>query len=244
LLSAFASEEGNLALQFMGDVAKKSGITDKKIASGINRVSSLKIWGGSNPLSLTLKIPVLDDGHTSAPETQDGLQTNLVEALEILGSLCLPKYTKSSVLGYYTPPPSPLNVNAVWTKTGEKENSTTFGPSFARIMLQLGGILLLDHCIVDKIDVRYPNTKAMIKHDYTAGQYLHPLLAEVTITISTVEAMTINAYSDMLWLHPDSSKSDKPAAGALSSDVSSVVNNISTAYDKFMSTFTFTPSNP
>ena len=70
-------------------------------------------------------------------------------------------------------------------------------------------MLLVDNCIIEGINVSYPNTKTMIRHYYdkSMGQigrsgtdYLVPLLATLTINITTVEAMTADYYSNMLWL--------------------------------------------
>ena len=74
-------------------------------------------------------------------------------------------------------------------------------------MVQLGGIMLIDRCIITGVDVNYPNTKTLIKHNYRSyltgaseQTYLAPLLAEVTIHVETIEAMTAHTYSNMLWL--------------------------------------------
>ena len=66
-----------------------------------------------------------------------------------------------------------------------------------------------DNVIVEGISVDYPNTKAMIRHWYkepttnagaSGSSYLTPLLATVTIDITTSEALTAQTYSKMLWL--------------------------------------------
>ena len=163
------------------------------------RISTIMAWNGSEPLSLNLRIPVIDDGHPNESTTGSGLRTNLVEALEFLGSLCLPKGEKSA-LGFYQPPPSPYDFSF---------NSKTYSGNHARIMLQLGGMLLVDNVIIKGISVDYPNTKAMIRHWYkepttnagaSGSSYLTPLLATVNIDITTSEALTAQTYSKMLWL--------------------------------------------
>lgn len=176
--------------------------------SGTLRASTLRIWQNTQPLTLDLQIPVIDDD-------KDASGTNLVEALEILGSLVLPRKNDGF---FYTPPPSPLNVNIDYTsldprKKSEARKLKLSTQNYARIMVQLGGILLIDNCVIEKVSVEYPNTKAQIMHDYrgkkgpnyvgTTGQrYLHPLLAIVNIRISTLEALTANTYSKMLWARP------------------------------------------
>ena len=177
--------------------------------SGVSRATTLKVWNGTKPLALSLTIPVIDDTNDGG-KNSNGINTNLVEALEILGSLVLPKRGNSS---FYTSPPSPLgftiNYRQGFTDEGElgeiKPYSLTSN-QYCRIMLQLGGILLIDKCIIEGVDVTYPNTKTMIKQSYkneffgrTGNSYLHPLLAEVTLRISTVEALTAENYSKMLW---------------------------------------------
>ena len=194
----FGSATQNLIMQMVGPKFSKS------MASGVSRVTTMKIWSGSEPLSLSLKIPVIDDGNGDS-------RTNLVEALEVLGSLCLPRYGGA---GFYIPPPSPLRASIKYAtdfKEGKPVGTGSFnfaaGGAYGRIMVQLGGILLVDYCIIDGFSVSYPSTKTMIRHDYTGiedfgttgGFYLHPLLAEVTLKISTIEAMTADFYSKMLW---------------------------------------------
>lgn len=203
----FGNATTNLIMQMVGPKLSKS------LGSGVSRVTTMKIWDGSKPLSLTLKIPVIDDGGTDS-------KTNLVEALEVLGSLSLPRYGGS---GFYIPPPSPLRASITYATgfedgkpSGKGSWSFATGGAYGRIMVQLGGILLVDYCVIDGFSVNYPNTKTMIRHDYTGlenfgttGQYyLHPLLAEVTLKISTIEAMTSEFYSQMLWARPQHGSGD------------------------------------
>ena len=191
-------------------------IDNTNLPSGTLRVSSLKVWQSTEPLTLNLSIPVIDDG-------DDLTGTNLVEALEILGSLCLPRYGGGAA-GFYIPPPSPLSVSIKYDTVAINKKDREFGKVFpmatansARIMLQLGGILLVDNCIIESVSVEYPNTKAQIMHDYskiknrpnfgmTGAKYLHPLLAIVNLKISTVEALTSDTYSRMLWAKPQSNQ--------------------------------------
>jgi hypothetical protein len=173
-----------------------------------------------------LTIPVIDDNYGT--KTTTDINTNLVEALEFLSCLCLPGGTNS--VDFYRPPPSPLQVSIDVT-----DNFTlNLNTNFARIMVQIGGILLVDRCILKSVKVNYPNTKTLIKHTYpqsiapgnTGMSYLTPLLAEVTITFSTIEAMTSNLYSKMLWLKP------QDGAGYMHTDiVKKVVNAAKGAYN-------------
>lgn len=174
-------------------------------ASGVPRASTLRIWSGTEPLSLNLTIPVIDDGAT-------GSNTNLMEALEILGMLVLPTLNGT----FYTPPPSPLNATITFAKDpidhSQKGSLNLNTGKVGRILVQLGGVLLIDNCVIESVSVNYPNTKAMIMHDYadnkavnfgkTGSQFLHPLLAEITMKISTIETTTANTYAKMLWAKP------------------------------------------
>lgn len=198
-LEGFNNDYVNLATQFIG---QSIGVGNA-LPSGNNVATTLYVWKGGRPLEIQLTIPVIDDGVTDS-------HTNLVEALEFLGSLVLPG--QASRLGYLTPPPSPAGFSFQFTKD-KGINLSNISPG--RITIQLGGVLLLDNMIVKAVKVDYPETKAMIRHNYTgfgnavgtgSGQeYLTPLLAKVTITIQTVEAITKNVYSKMLWLKPSNS---------------------------------------
>ena len=183
-LDFFSSKYINLAAQF---IAPKVGLGDQ-LPSGTNRATTILVWEGADPLSLTLTIPVIDDGVTDS-------HTNLVEALEYLGSLVLP--SQGSKLGFLTPPPSPTSFSFKYgTNNRISFNNVTAG----RISVLLGGILLLDNMIVESVQVNYDNTKALVRHDYrgfgnavgsgSGQQYLTPLLAKVTLKIKTVEALT------------------------------------------------------
>lgn len=220
----FQMTSGGIKQMFQG----VGGIPD----SLINRLHTLLIWNKTDPLSMQLTIPVLDDSY----DGNNGISSNLAEALEILGALCLPSYTPNNALGFYTPPPTPYNLAIQYSvkqdkkdadgniqsietkgtanfgkaKSGESNpddtNAYLFGANHARIMIQLGGMLLIDNCVITRMDVKYKNTKSQIRHSYTAKQnngksfsYLTPQLAEVTLNITTLEAMTTQTYSKMLW---------------------------------------------
>lgn len=225
-LSDFGGSTFNALMQLGGSAARQMGF-DIKDASGIHRAAHLLIWGGSEPLEFSITIPVIDDNYGT--KTKDDISTNLVEALEFLGCLCLPGGTNAA--GFYTPPPSPLQANIKFTSN----TTLSLNTNFARVMVQIGGILLIDRCILKGIKVDYPNTKTLIKHTYpqsispgnTGTSYLTPLLAKVTINFSTVEAMTSELYSKMLWLKPQSN------AGAMTADMSVLGDWIADKYNSF-----------
>lgn len=208
-LSGFNIPLGNALLMLADNVFPES-FKDYVPDSLVNRVQTIQVWNGVEPLSMQLTIPVLDDSH----DGNGNISTNLAEALEILGSLALPTYNKNEKFGFYTPPPTPFELNF---KRKDKELATVgnenksgakkiFTKNHAKVMIQLGGMLLIDNCIIKGIRVTYKNTKSQLLHKYTkwgeknAGfKYLLPQLAEVTLDISTVEAMTSQVYSKMLW---------------------------------------------
>lgn len=218
----------------------KSGLSETTAANAIptslyNRFQTVQMWSGTKPLTMSITIPVIDDSHsaTTLKQSTASSHANFAEALEFLGSLCLPNTVERSTpnksnnlsadhFGFYVPPPSPLKIKAYWNGTQEQtdENGTkkqvwaAKGPldlknaNYARIMIQLGGMLLIDNCIITGIAVQYNNTKSLIRHYYNTSEhdkkheldYLTPMLAEVTITFSTMEALTAHDYSKMLWL--------------------------------------------
>ena len=196
-LNFMTNEYLNMAAQF---IAPGVGLGDK-LPSMFNRATTLQVWKGANPLKLRFEIPVIDDGVTDS-------HTNLVEALEFLGSLVLPG--QGNKLGFLTPPPAPTSLNIKYSK--DKAELNLKNVNYGRITILLGGILLLDNMIVKGVTVNYPNTKVMVRHNYAgfttgvgtgAGQeYLTPLLAKVTIDVETIEAITKEVYSKMLWLKP------------------------------------------
>lgn len=233
-LSSFGGANTNLLMQVVGS---KWGIN-----SGINRVTTMKIWDGTEPLSLSLRIPVIDDGY-GTDNNQTGLRTNLVEALEFLGSLSLP--SEAGRFGFYTPPPSPLNLSIKYKnifregdqQQGAVDKTIDLHPTTARIMLQLGGILLVDNCIIESVRVDYPNTKTMIRHSYKnvseigmgGTDYLTPLLAFVTINITTIEALTADHFSKMLWLKPNEE------AGSMNANFAELQDKAGSAVEGFIS---------
>ena len=187
---------GNLLMQ-MGSAAlraqnvwengKKIG---NNIASGINRAANFLIWSGAKPLEIQLKIPVLDDNDYQS--SCGNVKTNLKEALEFLGCLCLPRL--DGELGFYTPAASPL---ALTIKKTKEDEGFTFSPNHARIMVQIGGMFFIDNCIIKKVSVNYPNTKSLMRRE---DGTLTPVLAEVTINITTIETLTSTTFTKMLWL--------------------------------------------
>ena len=197
--------------------------------SGVNKATTFHIWSGSEPLSLQLTIPVIDDNYGT--HQVGDIATNLTEALEFLGSLVLPSNANNT--GFYVPPPSPL---AGTIKNGDKTLFSIHNPNWCRIMVQLGGILLIDNCIITGVNVEYPNTKTQILHYYPSGiepgssgkAYLTPLLAKVSITLQTLDALTANVYSKMLWLKPQEN------SGVMNADIKPLWEGMKTGGNQLM----------
>lgn len=198
--------------------------------SGALRASTIKLWNGSNPMQLKLSIPVLDDGWSENNKNGNGFSTDFVEALEVLGSFCLPRFGKKQEGGAnelqkaisafsYQAPPNPLAISVKYkSKDAEgnytKDEETSLTNNRGKIMCQLGGILLVDNCVLTSMSIEYPNTKAMIKHNYKDGKinedennvnigevnYLTPMIAKLNLTLEVPIALTAEDYSDMLWL--------------------------------------------
>ena len=229
---------GNLVMQFGSGGAVNAGGNWEKVGrhfrSGVNRAANFLIWNGAKPLEIQLKIPVLDDDCYQSGCSD--AKTNLKEALEFLGCLALPKL--EGRFGFYTPAPSPLDLTiTAGFKKDEKGETTTVDktynltPNKARIMVQIGGMLFIDNCIIKNVSVSYPNTKALIIKD----NILTPILAEVTITISTIETLTSTTYTKMLWRKEQADQGTfnlnlneawKTATGVVKEVVETVINNV------------------
>ena len=222
-LSEFGSSTFNLLMQLAGPVidkfVNKNFGENLGLNSGINRATTMKIWGGSESLKLTLNIPVIDDDYTN---TNSDVKVSLAEALEFLGCLCLPK--ESGEIGFYTPPPSPLAASIKWSDTKTFE----FNPTSARIILQLGGMLLVDNCIVENINVNYTNTKAQMYRNNGNYPYLSPIIANISITISTIEALTSRTYGKMLTLKQQEDQ------GKGNADISKFGNKVEGMFDSIV----------
>lgn len=193
-LGSYGSSTWNGIIQLLGaPVADTFGGDPNNFRSGVNRVTSVKIWGKSDPFSITLNIPVLDDSYYCGCRDRYAV-TNFSECLEFLGALSLP--SESTNYGYYIPPPSPLNASVEIGHYNFELNSVP-----GRITVIVGGMLMLDNCVLEKVNVTYPNTKALIKKQVSGGNSkLVPLIANVSMTFSSIEALTSKTYSKILWL--------------------------------------------
>lgn len=215
--------------------------------SGAMKLATVKVWKSSKPMSFSLKIPVVDDGWSTQ---QNGAYTNFMEALEVLGTMCLPTYGTNGKGGLkeklgsfsYKPPPNPVSGNISWTWNGTPHNlplSTTSG----KIMVQLGGMLLVDNCILKNIKVDYPNTKAMIKHQYLSNtyvtqnsgkkvfEYLTPIIANLTLDFEVPYALVSQDFSKMLWLNSNQT------GNYFSADINKMVEGVKDTAKQIMGSF-------
>lgn len=204
------------------------------------RAGSVKIWAGGKPLSFSVTIPVVDDAFEG--DIGNGFSTNFMESLEVLGRMCLPrlateakpikgeknkfKYILSKV-GALKPPPTPARLDVTYDTdkkeildNGKEVAITANKPiaSTGRIDVQLGGMLLVQNCILEGMNITYDNTKTMIKHDYSRAntyaekkEFLTPMTAKLTLNFSTVTLLTSQAYTDMLWLKSGETSANRQA---------------------------------
>lgn len=190
--------------------------------SNVLQAGSIAVWSGSSPLNITVTIPVLDDGWEG--DNQNGFSTNFMEALEVLSGFCLPSspYGSMSDTGEkdnkiqravkahaLRAPPTPVSLDIKYGK--KKDQQLNASGNFGYITVQFGGMLLVQQCILRSMTITYPNTKAMIKHQYSGSTYyskvhgggkkhfLTPIIAELTLNFFVPVAMTKDMYRDMLW---------------------------------------------
>ena len=142
-----------------------------------NTIDSAYIWKSPKRMDLIFKIPVFDD-------SDDQSNINYQEAIQIFGDAILPNIDKN---GAYESIPGPnittvLNYRSTEGKTVKYSqsalalNTTVANKSIGvmggelthwdRISVQVGGLLLLDWCVIRDLKVTFPNTKTMVLHDF------------------------------------------------------------------------------
>lgn len=195
--------------------------------NGAYDMSTASSWVGAQELSMILSFPVFDD-----VETNSGI--NYQEALALLAEATLPSVSSVTGAYTKLPGPTVFNkltentqgdeANKIgkavkgaaqtvdgWTNNAlsdafewiAKEADLQSNP-WQRITLQLGGVLLLDWCIIKRVSVEFPNTKHQVLHSWPEGsvrhQHLQPLLANIEVEISTAQGLTVDKFKDMLQL--------------------------------------------
>lgn len=205
MVSAFFQElsNGNLSLQYGVDTAQ--------------------IWNSTKQMDIVFRIPVFDDSGT-------GTHINYQEAIDLFGEAILPEIGAD---GQYESTPGPSIITALEYRASHGKHTrassffkdittaTAFGTlatvggtqkHWDRISVQVGGMLLMDWCIIKDLKVTFPNTKAMVLHNYRTPKgasmhngydyyaHLQPLQAELEVTVSTVMGITRMTFKDMLYL--------------------------------------------
>jgi len=195
------------------------------------------VWQSPKRMDLVFKIPVFDD-------SASGSNINYQEAIDLFGEAILPEIAKN---GTYESIPGPnisttiryraRNGKAItmsgWgqkiTDVTSKGFQTVFNGQereWDRISVQVGGLLLLDWCVIKDLKVTFPNTKAMVLHDFrgthsaqiddtgreTYQVHLQPIQAELEVTVSTVMGITRATFKDMLYQTESTSKGYKEDA--------------------------------
>jgi len=195
-------------------------------------VNTSLIWQKPKTMEIVFRIPIFDDSN-------DGTNINYQEAIDLFGEAILPNVARN---GTYESVPGPSVVTALNYKatSGKKQKlsstmATTMnnGEEFSkqnlkgestlwdRISVQVGGLLLLDWCVIKDLKVTFPNTKAMVLHDFRKTKnkntneidstnkslkqgnnyrvHLQPLQAELEVTVATVMGVTRATFKDMLY---------------------------------------------
>lgn len=188
-------------------------------ASLRHTVDSFMVWQAPKRMEFVFKIKVFDDSGNNT-------RINYQEALELLSSCVLPKVDTN---GYYESIPGPVLTRVLNNRPlGEKtirgaqtankiaQNGDSLADAmngrkspFDRVTVQIGGLLLVDWCVIRDVKITYPNTKNQVLHSYMGinkgeginyKMHLQPLMAELEITISTVQSLTFPNYRTMLYL--------------------------------------------
>ena len=116
------------------------------------------VWEDAEPLVMKLKIPGFDDG-------LDQTQVNYQDVMKLLGEAVLPEIGKSGQFSSL-PGPSMMSVldnteNIAGTGTADKvekafkefKDSYSHQSKWPRITVQIGGLLLIDYCIIKNVSI-------------------------------------------------------------------------------------------
>ncbi len=209
------------------DFSSFNGLTSAATSgqnSALFGLATMKVWESPEPLKISLTLSCLDDIGT-------GTHQNTLEAIDIFSRWALP-YTINK-FGMYSGLPGPAvspitleynkyteqkggkvivdkNANNMKMTVGNDKEST-------RLSVLVGGMLFLDYCILENVEVNYVNTKAQYLHDYhvatftqnsktiDAGIRLLPVRCDITLTFSTIMGLTQTNFRNMLALRDNSS---------------------------------------
>jgi len=237
-----------------------STFSNGNISTTFNLDTSLT-WQSPKRMELVFRIPVFDDSAT-------GTNINYQEAIDLFGEAILPEVSANAT---YESIPGPNLLTAMsyrarngksitmsdrFNKIKNKVSSFITDKTFIggeetkwdRISIQVGGLLLLDWCIIKDLKVTFPNTKAMVLHNYTGMHsdqvddngnetykiHLQPLQAELEVTVATVMGITRATFKDMLYQTESTNQGNKYKDTSSSS--AAKVNNSGTSQTKSVKT--------
>lgn len=219
------------AENFVGTLV--SSLTSGQYNAGFD-ISTATTWANTEPMTILLQIPVFDDvGSNTGVNYQD--------AIELLAEAALPDTTGA---GAYTKIPGPTAWQQIITRESDPKgkekdanmatraleyvgnqvvstgsfiagfSEETEANPWQRITLQLGGVLLMDWCIIKKVSVEFPNTKHQVLHDWSAVEtngrkmHLQPITAIIEVEISTVQGLTLDKFRRMIRLQEPGKRKD------------------------------------
>ena len=225
--------------------------------NGTFDISTASAWVGGQELSMILSFPVFDD-------VGDGSGVNYQEALALLGEATLPSINE---YGAYHMLPGPTiwqtmekggniaaqkvsdYIRGSWMDTAFEYVKNAAGLKvnpWQRITLQLGGLLLIDWCIIKRVSVEFPNTKHQVLHSWENIQddprkmHLQPLLANIEVEISTVQNLTVDNFKNMLQLSEGDKAKDwtkqqqQKATSERNEAANKIVNSLNEARKPYM----------
>ncbi len=212
------------------------------------------IWQSPKRMEIIFKIPIFDDSGSGTninyqeaielfseailPQVgEDGLYRsipgpNIIRALRYratnesggVATIAAQKIDDAVIRGQFVRDKD----NNIIGKTKLSQLINSEGQLWDRISVQVGGLLLLDWCVIKDLKVTFPNTKAQVLHDFRSKSkkrdsegnlisnkarsgntsledgtrfkaHLQPIQAELEVTVSTVMGMTRATFRDMLY---------------------------------------------
>lgn len=212
-----------------------SSLTSGQYSAGFD-ISTATTWSNTEPMTILLQIPVFDDvGSNTGVNYQD--------AIELLAEAALPDVTGTGAYTKIPGPTAWQQIKEVKTSdpNGQEKDGTvitrfvetgaglvvstgsfiagmsaeTGANPWQRITLQLGGVLLMDWCIIKKVSVEFPNTKHQVLHDWSAVEtngrkmHLQPITAIISVEIETVQGLTLDKFRRMIRLQEPGKRRDE-----------------------------------
>lgn len=216
-----------LAQSFSGEL-KSWGING--VGSMIPRASTAWIWTGTDPLTLSFTIDVMDD-------TQSNSNVNFQECLQVLGNYALAE--NGGMM--YTNTPYSANLSISY-KDNETNKTKSFGGGSGKaVSVLIGGMLYCQNMTLKSFQVQYNNTKNMLLHDYSmvgkGGARLLPMTAKLTIELQTVEAVTASNFTKMIMMSSDNPDGETQLSGNFNADITGLRNFVNGAIESVSDLF-------